>query len=61
MFDIVIVDGLYNVTFNGVIVDTFYSLADAEDHLVILKYEMDHAYDNLGTEFDYQFDEPWMA
>ena len=54
MFDIVIIDGLYNVTANGVIVDTFVSLADAEDHIVVLRYEMDHAYDNFGSEFDDQ-------
>ena len=52
MFDIVMIDGLYNVTANGVIVDTFVSLQDAEDHIVVLKYEMDHAYDNLGCEYD---------
>jgi hypothetical protein len=54
MFDIVVIDGLYNVTANGVIVDTFVSLADAEDHIVVLRYEMDHAYDNFGSEFDDQ-------
>jgi hypothetical protein len=52
MFEIVMVDGLYNVTVNGVIVDTFVSLADAEDHIVLLKYELDHAYDDFGSEFD---------
>ena len=54
MFDIVVIDGLYNVTANGVIVDTFVSLQDAEDCIVLLKYEMDHAYDYLGSEFDDQ-------
>ena len=54
MFDIVVIDGLYNVTANGVIVDTFVSLQDAEDCIVVLKYEMDHAYENLGSEFDDQ-------
>jgi acyl CoA:acetate/3-ketoacid CoA transferase len=61
MFDIVMVDGLYNVTVNGVIVDTFYSLADAEDHIVTLRYEYDEAFANIGSEFDYKFDEPWLA
>ena len=54
MFDIVVIDGLYNVTANGVIVDTFVSLQDAEDCIVVLRYEMDHAYDNYGSEFDDQ-------
>lgn len=56
MFDIVMIDGLYNVTANGVIVDTFYSLADAEDHIVMIRYEYDHAFGDIGCEFD----EPWL-
>ena len=52
MFELVNIDGLWNVVYNGTIVDTFVSLQDAEDCIVVLKYEMDHAYDNLGSEFD---------
>jgi hypothetical protein len=54
MFKLVVIDGLYNVEYNGVIIDTFYRLSDAEDFIVISKYEMDHAYDNFGSEFDNQ-------
>ena len=54
MFELVNIDGLWNVVYNGTIVDTFVSLQDAEDCIVVLKYEMDHAYENLGSEFDDQ-------
>ena len=52
MFELVNIDGLWNVVYNGTIVDTFVSLRDAEDCIVLLKYEMDHAWDNFGMEFD---------
>ncbi len=56
MFKIVMIDGLYNVEYNGSIIDTFYSLADAEDFIVMTKYEMDIAWSDIGCEFD----EPWL-
>ena len=52
MFELVNIDGLWNVVYNGTIVDTFVFRQEAEDHIVVLRYEMDHAYDNLGCEFD---------
>ena len=55
MFELVKIDGLWNVVYNGTIVDTFVFREEAEDHIVILQYEMDHAWDNFGTEFDEVF------
>ena len=52
MFRLVQIDGLWNVEYNGTIIDTFVFKEEAEDHIVILQYEMDHAYDNFGSEFD---------
>ena len=52
MFELVKIDGLWNVVYNGTIIDTFVFRQEAEDHIVVLRYEMDHAYDNLGCEFD---------
>ena len=52
MFELVKIDGLWNVVYNGVVVDTFVFRDEAEDHIVVLRYEMDHAYDNYGCEYD---------
>lgn len=52
MFELVQIDGLWNVVYNGTIVDTFVFRDEAEDHIVVLRYEMDHAWDNFGMEFD---------
>ena len=56
LFDIVERDGLYLVLVGGEIDETFYSLADAQDHLVCLMHERDLAFADVGVEFD----EPWM-
>ena len=52
MFTLVQIDGLWNVEYNGTIIDTFVFREEAEDHIVILRYEMDHAWDNFGSEWD---------
>ena len=52
MIKIVDIDGLWNIEYNGIIIDTFVFREEAEDHIVILQYEMDHAWDNFGSEFD---------
>ena len=52
MIKLVKIDDLWNIEYNGIIVDTFVSYSEAEDQAIILKYEMDHAYDNFGSEFD---------
>ena len=56
MFRLVQIDGLWNVEYNGTIIDTFVFREEAEDHIVILQYEMDHAWDNIGSEFDEVFE-----
>jgi len=57
MIQIVEIDGLWNIELNGIIVDTFVSYSEAEDAAIILKYELDHAWDNFGCEFDGVIDE----
>jgi len=56
MYRIVMIDGLYNVEYNGTIVETFYSRTDAEDYIASLIWERDQAFQDVGCEFD----EPWM-
>lgn len=56
LFEILERDGLYQVLVGGEIDETFYSLADAQDHLASLVWERDMAFADVGVEFD----EPWM-
>ena len=52
MIKITEIDGLWNIEYNGIIIDTFVFREDAEDSALVLKFELDHAWDNLGCEFD---------
>ena len=52
MIQIVEIDGLWNIELNGIIVDTFVSYSEAEDNALVLKFELDHAWDDIGSEFD---------
>lgn len=54
-------DGLYDVTYGGTVIETFYSYTDAQDYLVSIKWERDMAFQDVGSEFDGVFDEPWLA
>ena len=56
MFDIVLNDGLYDVIVSGSLVESFYTLADAQDYISCLKWERDHAFDDYGSEFDFDID-----
>ena len=49
-------DGLYDVVVGGQVVETFYSLADAQDYLASVVWERDQAFGEVGCEFD----EPWL-
>lgn len=56
MFDILEnEDGDYVVYYSGVIVETFVSRTDAQDHISMVMQEM-----NLLSD-SYTFDEPWLA
>jgi len=57
MFKIVEIDGLWNIEYNGIIIDTFVSYSRAEDEIIMLQYELDHVFDNFGSEFDGQVDQ----
>jgi hypothetical protein len=57
MINIVNIDGLWNIEYNGTIIDTFVFYSEAEDHVLVLKYELDHAWDYIGSEFDGVIDE----
>jgi hypothetical protein len=52
MIYIVNIDGLWNIEYNGIIIDTFVFYSEAEDAAILLKYELDHAWDDIGSEFD---------
>ena len=52
MFDIVLNDGVYDVLVSGSVVDSFYTLTDAQDYISCLKWERDHAFDDYGSEWD---------
>lgn len=52
MINIVNIDGLWNLEYNGSIIDTFVFYSEAEDAAILLKYELDHAWDDIGSEFD---------
>ena len=52
MFNLVQIDGLWNIEYNGIIIDTFVSYDEAEDAVLILRYELDTAFENIGSEFD---------
>ena len=49
-------DGLYDVVAGGQVVETFWSLTDAQDYLASMLWERDQAFSDVGCEFD----EPWM-
>lgn len=50
-------DGLYDVVVGGVVVETFWSLTDAQDYLASMIWERDVAFQDVGVEFD----EPWLT
>ena len=52
MIKITEIDGLWNIEYNGIIIDTFVSYDEAEDAVLILRYELDTAFENIGSEFD---------
>ena len=56
MFDIVLNDGVYDVIVSGNVVDSFYTLTDAQDYISCLKWERDNAFSEYGSEFDFDFD-----
>lgn len=57
MYRIEETDGLYDVVVGGVVVETFYSVTDAQDYMAGLIWERDIAFDTVGVEFD----EPWLG
>lgn len=50
-------DGLYDVVVGGQVVETFWSLTDAQDYLASMIWERDVAFQDVGVEFD----EPWLT
>ena len=57
MYRIEETDGLYDVVVGGSVVETFYSVTDAQDYIVSLMWERDQAFSDIGCEFD----EPWLT
>jgi hypothetical protein len=53
---IVEIDGMYDVTYGGTVIESFYSYTDAQDYIASLIWERDQAFADIGCEFD----EPWM-
>ena len=49
-------DGLYDVTLDGMVIESFYSVTDAQDYVASLIWERDNAFADIGCEFD----QPWL-
>lgn len=56
MYNIVENGGFYDVVYSGEVLESFASLADAQDYLVCIIHERDMAFAEVGCEFD----EPWL-
>jgi hypothetical protein len=52
MFDIVSNDGVFDVIFSGNVVESFYTVTDAQDYIACMKWERDNAFSEYGSEFD---------